>query len=71
MPDMNSLDQPLGRLRLGVNIDHVATIRNARGGDVPDPIRAAKIAEAAYGPDHELLCASGGRCVGLCAAHAG
>ena len=38
---------PLGRLRLGVNIDHVATIRNARGGDVPDPVRAAKMAEAA------------------------
>ncbi len=38
---------PLGRLRLGVNIDHVATIRNARGGNVPDPIRAAKLAEAA------------------------
>jgi pyridoxine 5-phosphate synthase len=35
------------RLRLGVNIDHVATIRNARGGPHPDPIRAAKIAEAA------------------------
>jgi pyridoxine 5-phosphate synthase len=32
------------RLRLGVNIDHVATIRNARGGLYPDPIRAAKIA---------------------------
>lgn len=29
------------RLRLGVNIDHVATLRNARGGAVPDPIRAA------------------------------
>ncbi len=41
------LDRPLGRLRLGVNIDHVATIRNARGGEHPDPIRAAKIAEAA------------------------
>lgn len=36
-----------GRLRLGVNIDHVATVRNARGGDNPDPVRAAKIAEAA------------------------
>ena len=33
-----------GRLRLGVNIDHVATIRNARGGDHPDPVRAAHIA---------------------------
>ncbi len=34
-------------LRLGVNIDHVATIRNARGGGHPDPVRAAKVAEAA------------------------
>ena len=34
-------------LRLGVNIDHVATIRNARGGSHPDPVRAAKAAEAA------------------------
>ena len=34
-------------LRLGVNIDHVATIRNARGGRFPDPVRAAHIAEAA------------------------
>ncbi len=34
-------------LRLGVNIDHVATVRNARGGDYPDPVRAAKQAEAA------------------------
>lgn len=32
-----------GRLRLGVNIDHVATIRNARGGEHPDPVRAAEI----------------------------
>lgn len=32
-------------LRLGVNIDHVATIRNARGGLHPDPLRAAKLAE--------------------------
>ena len=32
------------RLRLGVNIDHVATIRNARGGRHPDPVRAAKLA---------------------------
>jgi pyridoxine 5-phosphate synthase len=31
-------------LRLGVNVDHVATIRNARGGVHPDPVRAAKIA---------------------------
>lgn len=36
-----------GRLRLGVNIDHVATLRNARGGDLPDPVRAAQLAEEA------------------------
>jgi pyridoxine 5-phosphate synthase len=35
------------KLRLGVNIDHVATIRNARGGRHPDPVRAAKLAIAA------------------------
>jgi pyridoxine 5-phosphate synthase len=35
------------RLRLGVNIDHVATIRNARGGEHPDPLRAAEAAERA------------------------
>jgi len=35
------------RLRLGVNIDHVATIRNARGGNHPDPVRAAHIAAEA------------------------
>ena len=34
-------------LRLGVNIDHVATIRNARGGDHPDPVRAAILAAQA------------------------
>jgi len=38
-----------GRLRLGVNIDHVATIRNARGGDHPDPVRAAEIVAACGG----------------------
>jgi len=37
----------MGKLRLGVNIDHVATIRNARGGKHPDPIRAAIMAAAA------------------------
>ena len=36
-----------GYLRLGVNIDHVATIRNARGGNHPDPLRAARVAENA------------------------
>ncbi len=34
-------------LRLGVNIDHVATVRNARGGAYPDPLRAARLAEEA------------------------
>ena len=37
----------MSKLRLGVNIDHVATIRNARGGLYPDPIRAAQIASEA------------------------
>jgi pyridoxine 5-phosphate synthase len=36
-----------GKLRLGVNIDHVATVRNARGSAWPDPLRAALLAEAA------------------------
>jgi pyridoxine 5-phosphate synthase len=36
-------------LRLGVNIDHVATIRNARGGDHPDPMRAVRIVQEAGG----------------------
>ena len=35
------------RIRLGVNIDHVATVRNARGGALPDPVRAAELAIAA------------------------
>ena len=34
-------------LRLGLNIDHVATVRNARGSAYPDPVRAAMLAEAA------------------------
>jgi pyridoxine 5-phosphate synthase len=37
----------LEHLRLGINVDHVATIRNARGGRHPDPVRAAKLAIAA------------------------
>jgi pyridoxine 5-phosphate synthase len=36
-----------GKLRLGVNIDHVATVRNARGGAYPDPLRAARAAQDA------------------------
>jgi pyridoxine 5-phosphate synthase len=39
--------QTNGKLRLGVNIDHVATVRNARGSAYPDPLRAALLAEAA------------------------
>ena len=35
----------MSKLRLGVNIDHVATVRNARGGAFPDPVRAAILAE--------------------------
>ena len=35
------------KLKLGINIDHVATIRNARGGLHPDPIKAALIAQSA------------------------
>jgi pyridoxine 5-phosphate synthase len=35
------------QIRLGVNIDHVATVRNARGAGYPDPVRAAEIAIAA------------------------
>lgn len=38
---------PETQLRLGVNIDHVATVRNARGSAYPDPLRAARLAEAA------------------------
>ena len=34
----------MSRLRLGLNVDHVATVRNARGGTMPDPVRAAKLA---------------------------
>lgn len=48
---MTDTPPPLAaKLRLGVNIDHVATIRNARGGDHPDPVRAAEIV-AAFGGD--------------------
>jgi pyridoxine 5-phosphate synthase len=40
----------VNKLRLGVNIDHVATVRNARGESYPDPVRAAELA-VAYGAD--------------------
>jgi pyridoxine 5-phosphate synthase len=39
-----SADMPAPPLRLGVNVDHVATLRNARGGERPDPVRAARLA---------------------------
>ena len=35
----------MGTIRLGVNIDHVATVRNARGENYPSPLRAALLAE--------------------------
>lgn len=41
------MHQSPAHLRLGVNIDHVATIRNARGGEHPDPVKAALLAVAA------------------------
>ncbi|MEM1398116.1 MAG: pyridoxine 5'-phosphate synthase, partial [Pseudomonadota bacterium] len=34
-------------IRLGINVDHVATLRNARGGRHPDPVRAAQLAAQA------------------------
>src|SRR5690242_6421534 len=43
----SSAIMPKHSLRLGVNIDHVATIRNARGGLHPDPVKAAKMAAQA------------------------
>ena len=46
MTDPATISRPL---RLGVNIDHVATIRNARGGAHPDPVRAAEMVAAAGG----------------------
>ncbi len=42
-----ALTNPDSPLRLGVNIDHVATLRNARGGADPDPVRAALLAQKA------------------------
>lgn len=47
MPPAQHPVTPIGPLRLGVNIDHVATVRNARGSAYPDPVRAAKLAEEA------------------------
>jgi pyridoxine 5-phosphate synthase len=42
--EANTAMMPVRALRLGVNIDHVATLRNARGGLHPDPLRAAHLA---------------------------
>jgi len=47
MPETKPGITPDRRVRLGINIDHVATLRNARGGRHPDPLRAAEIAIAA------------------------
>ncbi|MCB2115017.1 MAG: pyridoxine 5'-phosphate synthase [Rhodobacteraceae bacterium] len=44
---MERSDPQVTHLRLGLNIDHVATVRNARGSAYPDPVRAAMLAEAA------------------------
>src|SRR5512140_1124575 len=46
-PTKDQTDYTPPRLRLGVNIDHVATLRNARGGRHPDPLQAAEIAISA------------------------
>ena len=43
-------------MRLAVNIDHIATIRNARGGSVPDPVEAARICEAAGAAVSSVTC---------------
>lgn len=47
MSTENNTAAPVARLRLGINIDHVATLRNARGGRHPDPLRGARIAARA------------------------
>ena len=44
----------LDEIRLGVNIDHVATLRNARGTSYPDPLIAAKIVKEAGGIVNEI-----------------
>lgn len=41
------MNQQISKIRLGINIDHVATLRNARGGNFPCPIQAAKLAQKA------------------------
>ena len=47
MPSKTTTSREGQYLRLGVNVDHVATVRNARGGAHPDPVRAAHLAKAA------------------------
>ena len=63
------------KLRLGVNIDHVATVRNARGGNTPDPLRAAVLRRcgptnpAALWPRLEVIsCWADGNAAGAAAA---
>ena len=46
-------------LRLGVNIDHVATVRNARGGAHPSPLRAAEMAEKVTSDALQILGGAG------------
>ena len=45
----------MSQIRLGVNIDHMATIRNARGGVHPDPIKAAIFAQDAGADDYRAF----------------
>ena len=45
---------------LGVNIDHIATLRNARGTQYPDPVHAADIAERAGADGIQFICVKTG-----------
>ncbi len=47
----------MAELLLGVNIDHIATLRNARGTAYPDPVQAAFIAEQLAAPMAPFICA--------------
>lgn len=47
----------MAELLLGVNIDHIATLRNARGTAYPDPVQAAFIAEQAGADASPCICA--------------
>ena len=54
------MQHPPAHLRLGVNIDHVATIRNARGGEHPDPVKAALLAVKAGADGITAICVKTG-----------